>query len=143
MSLPISCTWNLRQEVPINMRKETKVPGLSVGSCQSDPSKRSIVIQVWVSLVCYSVCISILKLAPTSRPLHPSSSVGTLRAANIHEHPAMHGQADPCSHRSMQITDKCPECGPNHIDLQALTWEKVQVHASCSASFSCGVLASG
>jgi hypothetical protein len=26
----------------------------------------------------------------------------------------------------VQITDKCPECESNHIDLQALIWAKVQ-----------------
>ncbi len=26
----------------------------------------------------------------------------------------------------LQITDKCPECEAEHIDLQALTWAKVR-----------------
>ena len=35
-------------------------------------------------------------------------------------------QEDP-KQRSIvvQITDQCPECGPNHLDIQALTWAKV------------------
>ena len=26
----------------------------------------------------------------------------------------------------IQITDQCPECEPDHLDLQALTWAKVR-----------------
>ena len=42
-------------------------------------------------------------------------------------------QADP-RQRSIvvQITDQCPECGPNHMDMQALTWAKVSCHKSLS-----------
>ena len=42
-------------------------------------------------------------------------------------------QADP-RQRSIvvQITDQCPECGPNHMDMQALTWAKVIRHKSLS-----------
>ena len=32
----------------------------------------------------------------------------------------------------IQITDECPQCEPNHLDIQALTWAKVRVCFTCS-----------
>lgn len=31
----------------------------------------------------------------------------------------------------IQITDQCPQCGQNQIDIQALTWAKVCVSFTC------------
>ena len=44
-------------------------------------------------------------------------------------------QEDP-KQRSIvvQITDQCPECGPNHLDIQALTWAKVRSSACDSCA---------
>ena len=40
-------------------------------------------------------------------------------------------QEDPTKRAIVvQITNQCPECGPNHVDIQALTWAKVRSSVS-------------
>ena len=39
----------------------------------------------------------------------------------------------------IQITDQCPQCEPDHLDVQALTWAKVCPGAACR--FDCQVMA--
>ena len=52
-------------------------------------------------------------------------SICAVRAMQLGDQPCS-CQADP-SKRSIviQITDNCPQCEADHLDIQALTWAKV------------------
>jgi hypothetical protein len=66
--------------------------------------------------------------------LQPGCCIMAQDSNSAVEHDRSHSWQIICAVlQRVQITDKCPECEPNHIDLQALIWAKVQVCASCLA----------